>query len=1133
MDMLIKFLKKYAVMIWITVLIIIGTLLLIPALQPVKQKTFAIKKGILSLKNWNFHQKGAIALKGEWEFYWNQLLYPADFQQKKSISNKKWISVPQPWNGYNYNGKLLSEDGFATYKAKVILPYAMKEHLALRIRRMGTAYRIFINGDEIAHSGKVGTKKELMVPFYLPQTAIFTSKTRALEIIIHVSNFHFRDGGIWENIDLGFESNIRKITTTQSFLEIFLVGSALMMAFYHLGLFGLRKHDRSPFYFGIFCLLVVLRILVAGEGTFARVFPLANWETLLFFDYLSIYLTPVFLCTFIHSIFPKEFSSKFLIVVNALGILGVVILIIFPAKIYSKTLLFYEVLILVACFFILYSLALATIRKKGGASVFLLGFIVFFFTVTHDILADIFRHPQRYLGIGLFVFIFSQAFSLSNLFLTSFLRVESLSKKLRTQSRELKEKNNRLLEYDEQKDEFLANTSHELKTPLQGMIGLADSVIDGAAGQVNDSVKNNLSMIVDTGRRLNQLINDILDVSALKHREIQLEQKTISLRTLVKVVLILLKPLSSDKRLILINRVPRKLDYIYADENRLHQIMDNLIGNAIKYSDSGTITISAEKKDEMIEVSIADTGIGFTQEKVSKLFAAFERDEIVASQDYEGYGLGLGITKKLIELHGGTIRIVPNQGKGTQVVFTLPISQSKKKEKLEKGPLFFEKKIPDYIQKDSFLEVPSYNDVKILVVDDEAINRRLLKNHLTLQEYHVTLAESGEKALELINKMDKEDLPDLILLDVMMFKLSGFDVCKKIRETYSSSEIPIIFLSARNQIKDLIQGLKAGANDYIVKPFSKEELLARVSLQVKISKLNRERKKLISSLEEKVKIRTQELEKSLNSLKLLQSQLVHTERMSSLGTLSAGIAHEINNPVAFTHVAAQNLERDLTAFQEFIFDIAGDDAGSEMVGIFHEKFDRFFSEIKSLLEGTRRIKSIVSDLRTFSRVDIIEQNYSNLFKGLRSTIKIVQTNYKNKIDFQVNIFSDLEVFCNISQINQVFMNILINACQSVESCEKKTPFVKIDSYLLEDSNKVGVSIQDNGEGIDEDKIDQIFEPFYTTKPVNQGTGLGLSISHGIIENHHGKIDVQSKKGKGTTMTIVLPIRQKARTHEEE
>ena len=394
-----------------------------------------------------------------------------------------------------------------------------------------------------------------------------------------------------------------------------------------------------------------------------------------------------------------------------------------------------------------------------------------------------------------------------------------------------------LEQIDKLKDEFLANTSHELRTPLHGIIGLSESLKDGIAGKLPAKALENLEMIANSGRRLSHLVNDLLDFSKLKNHDLRLNLAPVDLHSLTDVVLQLLMPLLKDKNLIAVNQVPENIPAVLADENRLQQILYNLIGNAIKFTHKGSIRVYARAQGEMMEVCVSDTGIGIPRDKFQDIFRSFEQLDGSATRKYGGAGLGLAVTRQLVELHGGGIAVESEPGQGSIFSFTLPIAARQAPPDLkEKNVLsvlgeqlssLMEDNAPEEAAAEGRVPVIEGGEQgkRILVIDDEKVNRRILGDHLSLAGYSVTEATGGSQALAMI---ENGACFDLVLLDVMMPGQSGFEICETLRKKYLPSELPIVILTAKNRVSDLVYGFNVGANDYLSKPFSKNELLSRI-----------------------------------------------------------------------------------------------------------------------------------------------------------------------------------------------------------------------------------------------------------------------------------------------------------------
>jgi two-component system sensor histidine kinase ChiS len=430
----------------------------------------------------------------------------------------------------------------------------------------------------------------------------------------------------------------------------------------------------------------------------------------------------------------------------------------------------------------------------------------------------------------------------------------------------------KLQQLDKLKDEFLANTSHELRTPLNGIIGIAESLIDGAAGDISEDVKHNLLMIAASGKRLSSLVNDIMDFSRLKNGEIKIQKKEVMISKLVANVLSISSPLIENKNIKFINDVSPVISKVIGDEDRILQIFHNLIGNACKFTEEGEIRVSANLKNDMLEVCVSDTGIGIEEDKIKSIFESFEQVNSYSSREYGGTGLGLSITKQLILLHGGTIFVKSILKKGTDFYFTLPCtSEVEEKQQIENVFLddnFSQKSISPKLRntrKNLTGKIKTNKEEKynILVVDDELINLQVILNHLNNAGYNVQTSMDANNVFEILQNGKK---PDLILLDVMMPKISGYDICKRIRADFPIHILPVILITAKSQIKDIVMGFESGANDYLVKPFHKQELLSRVKNLLGLSQAIQDNNRLLA-LDKEIEI-AKKIQKNILPLQL-------------------------------------------------------------------------------------------------------------------------------------------------------------------------------------------------------------------------------------------------------------------------
>jgi signal transduction histidine kinase len=429
--------------------------------------------------------------------------------------------------------------------------------------------------------------------------------------------------------------------------------------------------------------------------------------------------------------------------------------------------------------------------------------------------------------------------------------------------------------------------------------------------------------------------------------------------------------------------------------------------------------------------------------------------------------------------------------------------------------------------------------MQILIVEDDDISRGLLKKILTEMGHNVTESEDGKQAWEWLC----QNPCHLVITDWLMPELNGLDLCRKIRSASFSCYLYVIMLTCKDRKMDLVEAFRAGADDYIPKPFDPEELRARVMTAMRVVELEKRHKQLNETLVEstaQIEAKNKKLETALGRLEDTQTQMIQSEKMASIGQLAAGVAHEINNPTGYVSSNLKTLSDYLKEigqligkYQSFIESLShgksngvvDNDAVETIQNIksFEEDIDIGFllEDIDDLIgdcrEGTDRIKKIVLDLKDFAHPGEDKLQQMDINRGLESTLNVVYNELKYKATLHKN-FGDIPmVNAYPQQLNQVFMNILVNAAQAIE----KKGDIHIVTQKKDDS--VEIEISDTGCGIDPENLSRIFDPFFTTKDVGKGTGLGMNIAYNIVKKHDGTIDVRSEPGKGTTFTIRIPI----------
>jgi signal transduction histidine kinase len=787
---------------------------------------------------------------------------------------------------------------------------------------------------------------------------------------------------------------------------------------------------------------------------------------------------------------------------------------------------------------ILFVLAAAVMSLKSGyrpARFFLLGWCFFLTGVLISSLADTGLIPlttatkyawQGFLSLEVILFSFALADKIN------IMRSEKdKAEKEAVKSQQLALQS--LKKADKLKDEFLAVTSHELRTPLNGIIGLTEATLDERGEKLPEKAAENLEMIKVSGKRLAQLIDDILDYSKLSYNAIDLDRKDVHLKELTDVVMTICRSLVRHKDVKLINKIPPLIPPVYADENRLQQILYNLIGNAVKYTKDGEITVSALQMDGYIELRISDTGTGIPAHKLNTVFLPFSRAEGDSAagpvKNTEGSGIGLDVTKRLVELHGGEIKAESTLGAGTVFRFTLPLFKGSNPEQAiqETAAAVKPEAAMPSIPKESIIKTTAEQDqIRILIADDEPVNRHLLKSQLSAKGFSTTEAANGAEALE---KLKHEPPFDLLIADIMMPKLSGYELCREIRNFYSLTELPVLMLTAKSQMEDRIAAFEMGANDYLVKPCNKQELLARVNTLIELKQsatsvrnyvsqldvANKKLEKLNNQLEEKVRERTTELTSSNKKLEKVNRELRKLEESKRM--LLSSISHELGTPMTFIQGYIQSLQEGVISLDDRRY--------NELVQNRLKMLERLIQDIFELSRfETGKMTLNIEEVILPGWLEDLFEKYSLMAE--EKGIKFRRTKIQNLPEKEKVL-----MFIDKGRMDQVFSNLIENALKHTEPggiIELHTtvcPYSDPGGNEADFDGKVVMELSDNGQGIREEDLPHIFERFYkgTSGREIKGTGLGLAITKEIIEYHKGQIAVESKWGEGSKFILMLPI----------
>lgn len=753
-------------------------------------------KGMLDLRDYDF-QRGAIELNGEWEFIPDQLVDSTHFE----IEESHIVQVPSLWAKYEINGQNVSRFTMGTYRLKILVNEA-EEVLGIKTSNIRMSNTIFINGEIVGSSGKPAEEREY-IQHNIPYTAYFSHDNQEIEILVQVANFDYASGGgIVGAIYLGDQESIAEVQESSLLYDWVTITAFLTMFIYFFGSYIHFKKDIEMLYFSLFCFSAAVYYASHGEKVMLSIMPSMDYEAFERIQMLSSITFGIFLLLYFYYSFKLISNKRMIQILCGIGIF-LSLTSVLPVRLNSELQMIYSSYLLVVILFTIY-IQLKAIRQRAVGAIYLvltsIAVFIFFIVATLNVIGN---YQLNLLPPILPFFILAMlSLFISNRFSDSFLKKEELS--------------NALIRVDQLKDEFLAKTSHEFRTPLHGITAISQSILDKDETMMSIQEREKISLIMGIAQRLSHLVNDILDHSKLKQGELKLFITSVDLYALIHVTTEIFEYMI-EKDVKILNRIPRG-QLVLADEERLRQILYNLIDNAVKYTEVGTILIESTTLEGKVVINVSDTGIGIPAEDFDSLFDPFQQFE----NSVGGTGLGLSVTKQLVELQGGEISVRSKVGEGTTFSITLPSGEPSERQGNIHSRFYIPKKEPLPFSLPFRL---NKGDKKILIADDDHVNLKVLIDTLEMEPYSIIAVDNGLSVLE-----EVKNNPDvgLILMDIMMPGMSGYEVTQRLRETYNLSELPVLMLTAAINPEDMIAAFQSGANDFLHKPFVSSELKTRV-----------------------------------------------------------------------------------------------------------------------------------------------------------------------------------------------------------------------------------------------------------------------------------------------------------------
>lgn len=835
--------KSYIILLLVFILVVLTGLRIIWMETFHVPKQASIHNGQIDLRNWNAEDGNILLLDGEWEFYPSQWLIDGSRQSLLGDNAPMHIQVPGGWSEVLHADKP-SPYGYGSYRLLLYVDPAKHINYSIRVPSVRTASELYVNGRLLTKSGQVATTKDEYISKDLPYSTTFTADDKGvIELVIQAANYvDSRSGGIVRSIKFGSEEAIAKDMKASIFMQFLAAIIFIMHAVYALILYLLGNKEKKLLYFSLLALCVAITsVFSTDEKLFHQLFYIGiNWDFRLTNIAFVIAAYALLQCTN-HRELPYWRRMYPVYKIMNLGTAGITLFL-------NPT----QVIMLFPIYYVLGGTAavitLITIFKKVIKDLkrnFLLLFS-FLALMNHALWSLILLDRGLSLVYYPFDMIIAMA-CLASVWFKDYFIMHANTKELAAT----------LQRMNDHKDQFLANTSHEFKNPLHSILNMSQSVLQREQHILQERSIKELEMVLSVGRRLTWILNDLIDVMSLQEGNPRLQKKVIFIQPIVNGVIDMLQFNAEVKSVQIANQISEDFPPVIADENRVIQIVFNLLHNAVKYTNEGTISIQAFAKDGRAYIVIADTGIGMDEHMLKRLFRPYEQGSTSVTMIEGGFGLGLSISKQLVELHGGTLDVSSALGEGSTFTFSLELAGLGTEEEndvmnsFDSLPLQFKPiqenvsikaekaDIPIAAKPTTLLEMNRERPI-LLIVDDDPINLQVLEAILPPDEYEVIMVTSGKEALAVLDTKEW----DLVISDIMMPQMSGYELTRMIRERFTLTELPVLLLTARSQPKDIQSGFIAGANDYVTKPVEAIEIRSRIEALTTIKQSVREQLRL-------------------------------------------------------------------------------------------------------------------------------------------------------------------------------------------------------------------------------------------------------------------------------------------------
>lgn len=837
--------------------------------------------GVLDLRDVDLDQSPVMYLNGEWELYPDELLTQQDIAKRNG--GAKSVQVPGDWR-IGQSQEQENSFGYGTYRLR-ILTDPLQTPVTFWFKGIQSSSKIELNGDADGGMGEVSADSSTYIPRSTSYTATYDQEgTTSIELLVRVANYDSPYmGGISKPVRFGSQAAVDFSRWYSIGFQMLTFLVMLLHGMYACILYAFNRQERSLLVGAVLTLSVGITVTMGHDNILMLWLPI-NYTWGIKIRLISLLLQNACILLLFQRLTMVHVRKAWLQWHVVMTLIYTAVIVVVPIHI-TYAMIHYNVInlfFLVSLIWFLYIVGTMIFRKQADRDIVFL--LLTAGGITSNLLWSVAETAKDVTTVYYPIDIIFAITGFSAYWFKKYFRNVRENMKLNTE----------LQKGDKIKDQFLANTSHELRTPLHGIINIAHNVVTREKNRLDERSLEDMELLITIGRRMTHLLGDLLDVVRLKEHRIELRQGPLSIQSVVPGVIAMLQFMAERKPVRLHMEIPESFPQVMADEERLVQILYNLLHNALKHTEEGTITVSADICEGHALIHVTDTGIGMDEDTRMRIFLPYEQGSYGIS-DGQGIGLGLNICKELVELHGGALTVRSELGKGSVFSFDLPLADETADQDQSQLPLIWEQaaEMMEDAPSGFLLPRPGMGDAEalataemapllkegratILAVDDDPVNLDVLVSILSTEPYDITTAGSGQEAMELLGTRQW----DLLITDVMMPNMSGYELTQKVREQFSMSELPVLLLTARSQPPDIYTGFASGANDYVTKPVDAVELKYRIRALTMLNQSIKESLRMEAAYLQ-AQIQPHFLFNTLNSLMVLSD--IDTEHMRKLG----------------------------------------------------------------------------------------------------------------------------------------------------------------------------------------------------------------------------------------------------------